>query len=48
MARPSDEVAEILFLQPEELDISAFGLESMREVIARFIAGRVTGAGKSK
>ena len=48
MRRPGDEVAEILFLQPEELDASAFGLKSMREVIARFIAGRVTGDGKSK
>jgi NADH pyrophosphatase NudC (nudix superfamily) len=48
MLRPGDEVAEILFLRPEELDASAFGLKSIREVIARFIAGRVTGEGKSK
>ena len=47
MLRPSDEVAEILFLHPEELDANAFGLKSMREVIARFIGLRRTGGGKS-
>ena len=40
MARPGDEVADIIFLRPEELDASAFGLRSMREVISRFIAMR--------
>jgi NAD+ diphosphatase len=38
MLRPSDEVAEILFLQREELDANAFGLTSMREIISRFLA----------
>lgn len=38
MARPSDEVAEILFLLPEELDANAFGLKSIKEIIVRFIA----------
>jgi len=40
MLRPSDEVAEIIFLRPEELDVNAFGLTSMREIIARFIGMR--------
>jgi len=40
MLRPSDEVAEILFLRPEDLDANAFGLRSMREVIAGFIGMR--------
>ena len=40
MLRPGDEVAEILFLQPEELDANAFGLKSMREIIAGFIGMR--------
>ena len=40
MVRPGDEVAEIIFLRPEELDVNAFGLKSMREIIARFIAMR--------
>jgi len=43
MLRPGDEVAEIIFLRPEELDVNAFGLKSMREVIARFIDMRGTG-----
>jgi len=48
MLRAGDEVAEILFVRPEDLDVNAFGLKSIKEIIARFIAGRVTGAGESK
>jgi NAD+ diphosphatase len=40
MLRPSDEVAEILFLRPDKLDPGAFGLTSMREIIARVIGMR--------
>ena len=47
MLRPGDEVAEILFLQPEELDASAFGLKSMREIIARFIGRKGNGGRQS-
>ena len=42
MVRPGDEVAEIVFLRPEELDVNAFGLKSIKEIIARFIGRRET------
>jgi ADP-ribose pyrophosphatase YjhB (NUDIX family)/ribosomal protein S27AE len=37
LLRPNDEVAEIFFLRPEELDANAFGLKSIKEIIAGFI-----------
>ena len=35
----SDEVADVLFLRRAELDVSAFGLASIKEIITRFRAG---------
>lgn len=47
MLRPGDEVAEIVFLRPEELDVNAFGLKSIKDIIAGFIGKRGTGGKQS-
>jgi NADH pyrophosphatase NudC (nudix superfamily) len=43
MLRPGDEVAEIVFLRPEQLNVDAFGLKSIKEIIAGFIGKQGAG-----